>query len=194
MSVEKPYNIRKSTLMPPSIQNYRLRLAKTSIGPTTLRNQGASGVVETAREFLANLDLTRFIRDDETAFVDELDRQTMKLKEGLPQGAQHWGTARKAINLFLGDAYYHQFVCKEYGLEKIVEFLEVPLDSQVGYFLTQNAIKAGKVNFPRWAGIIKLEASTNKKYQDFALEYAKAKGDGWARIHLDIVIWGKRDS
>ncbi len=45
--------------MPPSIQDYRSGLARTAIGPATLRNQGASGVAEAACEFLAHLDLGR---------------------------------------------------------------------------------------------------------------------------------------
>ena len=175
--------------MPPSIEDYRLRLANLAVGPTTLRNQGASGVAEAAREFLSKLNLTKFVHENETAFAHELDRQTESLIKSLPKGAQHWGTARKAINLFLGEAYYHKFVCSAYGLEKIEGFLELPLDGQVGSFLTREARKAGEEKFPRWSGIKFLTASISKQYQDFAFEFAKSVGDDWARIHLDVIIW-----
>ena len=35
-------------------------VAVTAIGPSSLRNQGASGVIDAAREFLAKLDLSGF--------------------------------------------------------------------------------------------------------------------------------------
>jgi hypothetical protein len=173
----------------PSIEDYRKRLANVSIGPTTLRNQGASGVTEVAREFLKKLDLTRFIHDNELAFAQELDHQTELLIKSLPKGAQHWGTARKAINLFLGEVYYHRFVCEAYRLDKIENFLELPLDSQVGNFLYREARKTGKANFPRWLGIKYLTASSSKQYHDFAFELAKSID--CARIHLDLIIWSR---
>src|SRR6516165_5083998 len=95
------------TKMAPSIKLFRRRVANVVIGSSTLRNQGAARVIETARAFLAKLKISRFVGDRDT-FTQELDRQTKKLARAicklprvLTDGAKHWGTARKALNLFL---------------------------------------------------------------------------------------------
>jgi hypothetical protein len=180
--------------MPPTIENYQFRLAHLVIDPATLRNQGASGVAEAARKFLVKLDLRKFVTDHEATFARELDMQTDLLKESLPRGAQNWGTARKAINLLLGEAYYHRFLCTAYDLQKIESYLEIPLDGQVGDFLTRKAREAGDVHFPGWPGIKYLTSPISKRYQSFAADFARSKGDGWARIHLDVIIWQRSES
>ncbi len=178
--------------MPPSINDYRQRLANTSIGPTTLRNQGAPGVIDAAREFMKQLDLARFVTDSEAAFAQELNLQTEKLRQGFPDAAkENWGAARKSINLFLAEAYYHQFICKAYGLDRIINFLEVPLDGQVATFLREAAQNMHIRDLPAWRGIKYVTPQTNKKYQDFALTVAKGIGPDWARVHLDVVAWGR---
>ena len=180
--------------MPPTIENYQFRLAHLVIDPATLRNQGAPGVAEAARKFLVRLDLRRFVTDDETTFARELNLQTDLLKESLPKGAQHWGTARKAINLLLGEAYYHRFLCNTYGLQKIESYLEIPLDGQVGDFLTRKAREAGDAPFPRWPSIKHLTQPISDRYQSFAADFARGMGNGWARIHLDVIIWQRSES
>jgi hypothetical protein len=180
--------------MPPTIENYQLRLAHLVIDPATLRNQGVPGVAEAARNFLVRLDLRRFATDDKEIFKDELDAQTDLLKESLPKGAQHWGTARKAINLLLGEAYYHRILCDVYGLQKIESYLEIPLDGQVGGFLTRKAREAGDTHFPSWPGIKHLTQPISDRYQSFAADFARSKGSGWARIHLDVIIWQRSEN
>lgn len=179
--------------MPPSIAQYRRRVANVAIGATTLRNQGASGVNPVARAFLESLDLAGFVQNSEAEFQTELDRQTEALKQGLPADAGHWGTARKAINLFLGDAYYHRVLCEQYGLCRIARFLEVPLDGQVARFLKNKAIIAG-TSLPRWGTIKRLTPGCSRDYQEFAALYAQASGEGWFRIHLDLIIWRSEDA
>jgi hypothetical protein len=174
--------------MPPSIEQYRERVANVVIGASTLRNQGASGVNTAVRTFLAHLDLLAFGQDTEAMFQGELDQQTEALAQSLPEGARHWGTARKAINLFLGEAYYHRVLCQEYELIRIATFLEVPLDGQVARFLREQAKKAGSL-LPRWNTIRNLTPECSREYQRFALEYASTLGEGWHRIHLDLIIW-----
>jgi len=174
--------------MPPTIDDYLARLANLAVGPTTLRNQGASGVAETARIFLSELSPACFTKVDETAFIQELDQQTETLKQKLPNGARNWGTARKAINLFLGEAYYHRFICKAFALDGVERFLEVPLDSQVAHYLMQQAKEAG-VFLPRWLSIKSLSPNDSKLYQDFAARLASTMGDGWVRIHIDVIAW-----
>ncbi|MBI3934782.1 MAG: hypothetical protein HY316_08815 [Acidobacteria bacterium] len=178
--------------MPPSVDDYRQRIANVAIGPTTLRNQGAPGIVDVARSFLKDLDLARFVTDDPAAFLRELDANTEALRQSFPAEArENWGAARKSVNLFLAEAYYHQFVCKAYGLHRVVAFLEVPLDSQVAVFLREAARDMQVTDLPRWRGIKYVAPSVNKKYQDFALKFAKGIGADWERVHLDVMIWGR---
>jgi len=173
--------------MIPSLENFRERLANIIISASTLRNQGAPGVIDTARDFLKNLDLEKFVTDNERDFLEELDRQTLLLKHSFPLQAQHWGAARKAINLFLAESFYHRFVCASYHLEKIESFLETPLDSQVGKFLFTEAMKRGVQDLPRWQGLKHLTLDDSRCYQDFANQLAKDKG--YARVFLDVTIW-----
>lgn len=173
--------------MRPDIKEFRERLANITIGPTTLRNQGAPGVVVIARGFLKDLDLRRFITNDQSNFLRELDLQTNILCQKFPAKASNWGAARKAINLFLAEAYYHRFIYEAFGLETIESFLEVPLDSQVGESLTEEADLRGERDFPRWPGLKHLKPETSKRYQDFA--YLLAEARGCARVHLDVIFW-----
>ncbi len=173
--------------MLPTLEDFRERLANTTISSSTLRNQGASGIINQARHFLKDLDLQEFVTNDEKIFSRELDTQTDLLRLSFPIQSQHWGTARKAINLFLAESYYHKFVCVGYKLEIIEPFLELPLDSQVGKFLTKEAQKRGETDFPQWKGLKYLSPEESKLYQDFAKRLAKEKG--YARVFLDVVIW-----
>lgn len=179
--------------MPPSVEQFRRRVANVAIGTSTLRNQGASGVNAAARTFLAGMDLTAFVRGLEFEFVAELDRQTEALRGSLPPDARHWGTARKAINLFLGEAYYHRVLSEEYSLDRIGQFLEVPLDGQVARFLAEQARRASR-SLPRWSTIKNLTPDRSRQYQDFAGQYARSRGEGWFRVHLDLIIWRSEDT
>src|ERR1700733_8204356 len=91
------------------------RTAQLAIGPSTLRNQGAREVVASTREFLKELDLGHFNTDTPEAFMISLDEETERLRNALPLGARHWGTARKALNIFLRDVLYNLYLCNEYG-------------------------------------------------------------------------------
>lgn len=167
---------------------FRERLANIAIGPSALRNQGASGVIDAARKFLAGLDLTQFVVADEEQFLKVLDKQTEKLRTDFPDGAKNWGAARKAINLFLAECCYHRFICQEYHLEKIEAFLETPLDSQVAKKLIKKA-KENDEKLPRWQGLKHLTQSESNDYQQFAYQYAKKEEKLPARFYLDVIIW-----
>jgi len=90
------------------------RTAQLAIGPSTLRNQGAPKAVANARDFLKELDLGSFKADVPGAFVVWLNEETEKLQNALPHGARNWGTARKALNIFLRDVLYNMYLCDEY--------------------------------------------------------------------------------
>lgn len=177
--------------MPPTAKDYCRRLADTTIDGTVLRNQGAPGVVKVVRSFLPNIDLATFGCETRSAFDDELKRQTKALMDVLPVGARHFGTARKSLNLYLGETYYHQFVCREYGLDRIAHFLELPLDSQVASFLIDQG-RDRCAHLPPWPGVKHLTEEESRRYQDFAAAYADGLGDGWYRIHLDVLAWRRQ--
>lgn len=110
------------------IQN---RVAETCVGASSLRNQGAGGVLEVVRAYFATMPLDMFATPTEERFLVVLNNETEKLRCSLPKGAQNWGTARKAINLFLRDALYNRYLSEHYGLDRIEAFLEIPLDGDV---------------------------------------------------------------
>lgn len=177
--------------MPPDIQDYQKRLANTTIGATTLRKQGAAGVVAAARTFLRAMDLDAMgSLPTADAFAEHLNHQTDDLMKVLPAAGSSFGAARKAINLFLGETYYHRVVCQEFGLERIAPWLEVPLDRMVAEYLHKEA-KARSVVLPTWSGIKWLTPEKSQRYQDFAALHAAGRGEGWLRIHVDLVAWGR---
>jgi len=170
----------------PTIKEFQKRLANITISGSTLRNQGNRGVIDIAREFLEVIDLAKFVTDENT-FLNELNIQTEMLRERFPTGAQNWGAARKAINLFLAECCYHRFICREYHLEKIEKFLEIALDSQVANFLIREAF-AKDITLPRWQGLKRLLPPDSYLYQEFAYKYAKERKLA-ARFYLDVLIW-----
>src|SRR6266487_3891036 len=91
-------------MKPDLIDRVRYRVAQTAVGPSALRNQGGPNVVQRARRFLGRIDLNTFNVRAEARFRAQLDESTAELQSYLPQGARNWGTARKALSLFLRDA------------------------------------------------------------------------------------------
>ena len=173
--------------MTPNIELVRERIAKISIGPSTLRNQGGKGVIHIAQEFLFDLDLRKLsdIRSDKK-FKRWLEKKTRCLMERFPRGARrNWGAARKALNIFLEAAFYNRFLAKEYKLYKLERFLEVPLDRYVVREGLEKEAKCKKL--PKWTGIKCLTSKNSKVYQQYASELASRKGI--ARIYLDLEFW-----
>lgn len=171
--------------MPHLIKLIQKRVANVAIGPTTLRNQGASGVTKKTREYFADLDLRRFKGISEAEFTRQLNICTGELRRKLPKKAKHWGTARKALNLFLMEAFYNRFLSKKYGLHSLEAYLEVPLDNQVVTGLKECAEKGA---LPRWKGIKGLENDDSDKFQCYAQKLTKDKKLG-SRVYLDLILW-----
>jgi hypothetical protein len=161
-------------------------VAVTAIGPSSLRNQGNAGVINAAREFLAKCDLGAFRCHSEEEFKSKLDNLTKDLIIALPKGARSWGAARKAMNLFLRDALYNQYLAQNYRLHSIENWLEIPLDSLVAKGLKK---ENNRQALPAWPGLKRLSSAVSAQFQLFALDVAIRKG--FARVHLDIYIWLK---
>lgn len=160
------------------------RVANVTIGNTTLRNQGA-GSAKIARNYLSNLPLTKFSEISEAEqFNLLLDEFTNDLKAKLSN--QSWGAARKALNIFLFECCMNKYISNNYDLDKIFEFLEVPLDNPNGKRLKNEAKKLGiKL---RWVNIKKLEREDNAKIQDYASILAKNEYN-CPRAYLDVLFW-----
>lgn len=161
-------------------------IAVTTIGPSSLRNQGSKDVIKEARNQLSAIDLNRFSVEEETNFLGALEEETEKLRHALPIGARHWGAARKALNLFLRDSFYNRFLCKRYRLSKTEEWLEIPLDSLIADRLKQEAKKID-IQLPRWKGLIGLTKDDSSIFQGFAKQLASS--ERISRVHLDMRLW-----
>ena len=159
------------------------KVAITSVGPSTVRGHG-KGVLKAAQGFLASISLARIPRASEMRFRQWLDRQTKALLDLLPVTGRPWGVARKAINLFLRDALYNQYLSRRFRISQIEEWLETPLDSVVARGLRS---AAGKGPLPRWPGLKGLSPDMNDEYQAFASQHAHTLGI--QRVHLDMYLW-----
>lgn len=158
--------------------------ANISIGGPTLRNQGAEGVVEAAREFLSALNLSKLNKIKPVNYPRILEKWTDDLKQKLPEGAKNWGTARKAINVFMVQVFLNKYLAKEYGLGKFKDVLETPLDSYAADGLNRLNPTAP---LPEWDSIKRLTDEPSKEYQECASQVAQQKG--LARACLDIILW-----
>jgi len=164
------------------------RVARIAVSPSAARNQGASGVVEAAQEFLGAVNLQRFSQSGEAGFPDALEEATEELRQGLPAKARSWGLPRKLLNIFLRDILYNSFLCGPSGLEAVVGSLEVPLDS-----VTADRIKANLPprTLPTWPGVKNLKPGLSQRFQTAARVIATARGV--EPVHLDAIWWGARE-
>ncbi len=177
------------TIHRPNIKSIQKRVANASIGNSTLRNQGAKGVVSVARKYLSTIDISAFNVDTEIKFKDVLDKHTNCLKQELPSGAKNWGTARKALSVFLEEAFYNKFLSKAYHLNKIGKFLELPVDKYVYEGLQK--YEAEVPGFPN--GGLKAIRKQDRKYIDEIQAYAclVARKKNISRIFLDLEFWNR---
>jgi hypothetical protein len=175
-----------SNLIKPSdfLQKVQLVTAIAAIGPSSLRNQGAPGLIGCVRQFLADLELQRFVVPRRLLFEDRLDEETEALLAILPVTTRSWGAARKALNLFLRDALYSAYLSSHFQLAQLEPWLEIPLDSTVARGL-KSRDRAG--HLPQWPGLKHLEPVISRLYQSTAA--ALAEEVGIARVHLDIYLW-----
>lgn len=168
-------------------QQYVERIANVSIGASTFRGY-PHNTISTIQDYLKKINLEEFQSNTAKGFEKILDKHTIVLSEkikALDPSSEYWGSARKALNLFLGYAAYHSVLRKKYRLNRIEKFLEVPLDGQVARSLIPLAGK--EVNLPKWETIKDLTPENSKKFQDFASWYAKKIK--CTRIQLDVILW-----
>lgn len=172
------------------IRFHQKSLGERAIGASTLRSQGASGVIRRARNYLKRMDLKPLKRvRNQKQFRKYLEERTRRLANSFPDGAKgNWGAARKAINIFLRDCSYNRHVSKAFILSKVNKWLEVPLDSHVAEGLAGNSSSPIK----KWKSIKSLNLVTSDYYQELALRIAKDKGI--ARVDLDLIYWRSKNN
>jgi len=164
------------------------RVARAALGPSSMRGRGSRGVVKAGRPFLSKLDLRRFGTPDGRRFRAALDRATGGLMNAFPPAARYWGLARKGLNIFLRDCLYTVYLRDANNLGVAEAFFELPLDSLTGRALHE----ASPEMLPRWGTVRGLEASASDKFQRVASQLAQERG--FARVHLDALWWGQRNS
>jgi hypothetical protein len=168
------------------IERLQVRTAVLAIGRSTLRSQGAPGMVFEARRFLRNIDLNLFSVGGSEQFTGVLDMQTNLLARRFPDGGRgNWGAARKSLNIFLRDVFYCRPLCEHYKLAVIEPWLEVPLDSNVHEGLLSDATST----VVPWPGVKALTPAVSSQRQGIAAVIAKSLGV--ARVHLDVRYWRK---
>jgi hypothetical protein len=158
--------------------------AISAIGPSALRNQGATGVIKATREYLSQMDLKKFQVSSLDRFQCVLDSETAALVRSFPKSARNWGAARKALNLFLRDSLYNRYLSECFHLSELESWLEIPLDSIIAGALKK---KSTRGELPPWKGLKNLKPENSLKFQDFAS--IQAKSIGIARVHLDMYLW-----
>lgn len=165
------------------------RVALLAIGRSTLRSQGAPGVVAAARHYLRDVDLGSFAATQCGAqFKTLLDDHTQSLMKSFPSGAnKSWGGARKAMNIFLRDVIYNRFLSDHYQIGHLEPWLELPLDSNTYEGLTEDAARDQVL--PKWRGVKHLDTSLNEQLQTIAQSIAD--GFNIHRVHLDVKYWRK---
>jgi hypothetical protein len=84
------------------------RIAFLAIGTSTLRNQGAPKVKQTAQRYLAKMNLEPMLKiSPEKEYRSFINRHTKALSNKFPGNAKgNWGAARKAVKI-KGD----RFIC-----------------------------------------------------------------------------------
>ncbi len=163
--------------------------AFTAIGASTVRNQGAPGVVNATRKFLSEMDLRSFGAKNKDDFTEALERKTNALQRTLPEPAASWGLARKALNVFLRDCLYNHYLRRDFHLNRAEFFFELPLDRLA---VTGLKSQAPVRSLPIWKGVKHLCPRDSKKFQEYASRLAQSKG--YARVHLDAELgYGRPD-
>jgi hypothetical protein len=176
--------------MNPPINLIQRRIANISVGPSTVRGKGREGTKAIVTKYLGeSINLKDFSNADSDTFQKRLDEHTEELKNKIH--LHEWGLARKVLNIFLFEAAHNIFLNKNYNLDKIISYLEVPLDNPNAKKL-KNYAKSDGIML-NWNGIKSLDAKSSSQFQVYAEQYAQRLY--CARCYLDLYWWrGKNES
>jgi len=154
------------------------------ISSSALRNQGARYVIRCAREYCTELSLNQFRRMNGALYANWLDAHTNRLVDYFPPRAKNWASARKALNIFMRSVAYTVPLAEAYELQRVVPYLEVPLDKDVATAMRKEPEGAA---LPAWDRIKTLTIAQSRSYQSVATSIARRK-----RVHradLDAFYW-----
>lgn len=182
---------------------FQRRIAEIAITASLARNQGFAGAVETLRRFAAKIDLSEFaLQQTEPDFLRLLDKRTAELQQALKDCSAEkadaraddpdlWGLARKALNVFLCEAFFHRILHQYYGLQTLGPWLEVPLDSQTYTAIRRKAYKLNlrgrRDDLPFKFTIDGLSKNISKRAQELAKRIAE-KEHLPLRIYFEIAM------
>ena len=171
------------------IEKLKARQALLAITPSSLRNQGAAGMIGIARRYVVSINLSDFKVENQVEFKKKLDQHTEALMRAFPEKAKkNWGAARKALNIYLRDVAYTYPLVTYYGLQDIDRFLELPLDSNSYDGLKNDYKSHGTV--PKWPGVKRLDSRLNAQLQAIAEDVGLLKG--LRPVHLDAIYWRRQ--
>jgi hypothetical protein len=169
----------------PPLRKFQNRVANFSVGASTMRGQ-PEGTIATARKYLQlSIDLRDFsdvVSEDQ--FRNILDGHTEKMRKRFE--SKSWGMARKVLNIFLFQAAEHIVLNRNYTLDKIIKYLELPLDNKNAKKVKEFARGKGK-NLP-WKNIKSLDPETSKLFQEYARQQAY-KECNCERCYLEVYWW-----
>jgi len=164
------------------------RTALLAVSRSTLRNQGAPGVVAAARKYLRSINLSKFSVHTRAEFEAVLEKHTRLLMRRFPKKVkENWGAARKALNIFLRDVVYLRPLSARYRLSQLTPWLELPLDRNAYDGLVEDSRRGDDI--PSWPGIKALDPKVSAELQTFADTMAKRLST--CRVHLDVRYWRK---
>jgi hypothetical protein len=168
------------------VDRLQARIALLAIGRSTLRSQGAPGMVTVARKFLRDLKLGEFSSLSYAEFSKTLERHTQGLAKRFPAGGRgNWGAARKSLNIFLRDVVYCRPLSEHYKLGYLDPHLELPLDSNCYHGIYSDTLDPDAL--PSWPGVRALEVGASDELQKAASQIAQRLGV--SRVHLDVLYW-----
>lgn len=171
----------------PDIEAIHRYVAYGSVGASTVRGLRTKGVVAAARDALRRIDLQPYGVATPAAFLSQLDGDTEFVRLSLPKAAQHWGVARKLLNIFLRGALYNTYLTGHFGLSELDACYEIPLDSLSAAGIREHTSARPR---PRWSGVKHVTPESNEHFQKLAADIASEKGT--IRVHLDALFWGGR--
>lgn len=174
-----------SPLTPEILKAFQHRAARVALTASSMRGSGSKGVIAAGRQFLGALDLKPFGTNQESRFCTALDAATVSLTCALPRKAQHWGLARKGLNIFLRECLYTVYLRHHYNLGASERWFELPLDSYTG-----KALCAEHAGLPPWRTVRGLDKALSEAFQNAATISGRQRGID--RVHLDAIWWGQR--
>jgi len=169
-------------MRPDLIKQMQRYVAETCVGASAIRNQGGSGLIQAARDYFNSINLASVPRDAHQMNL-WLDKHTRALLRRFPEEARFFGTARKALNLFLRSAAYNAQLQQAFRLKQVLPLLEVPVDS----YTSAHLLAWGPGIAGRWKGLKQLSEMDHAAYQAFAQTLARR----WRihRVDLDVYFY-----